>query len=88
VKIRDGKKEFNIDEGVLQALLKVGEYRYGARSMEAAISMSLLSGRNRFERSSLPPEAQLDLHITAAEFNQLLEHIPGSRKPHKLKAKK
>lgn len=68
----EGKQEFNIDKGVLRALLKVSEYRHGARSMEAIISTSLLTGRTRFERSCLPPTAQLDLHVPAGEFNDLL----------------
>jgi hypothetical protein len=67
------KEVINIDEGVLNALLYVSKYKYGVRSMEAAISMSLLSGRNRFERSSLPLGTQLNLHVDANEFLQRLK---------------
>ncbi|HEY0080222.1 MAG TPA: AAA family ATPase [Pyrinomonadaceae bacterium] len=80
-RVADGRKLFNLDEGVLRALLTVSEYRHGARSMEAVISMSILSGRNRFERSSLPPTAQLDLHVPAEEFNRLLWDDPASHAP-------
>jgi hypothetical protein len=41
----------NIDEGVLSALLTVPRYRHGARSIEAILAMSAVSGRNQFERS-------------------------------------
>ena len=83
----DGEvKEIKIDDGVLWAFLKIKEYRHGVRSMEAIISMSLLSGRPKFERSSLPPKAQLALHVNADEFLTLLKPtgvlvaspIPGS----------
>jgi hypothetical protein len=66
------KEGFSMDKGVIKALLEVSNYRYGARSMEAIISMSLLSGRNRFERSSLPSTAQLKLHVDADDFISLL----------------
>jgi hypothetical protein len=83
---KDGKEEFIIDEGVLRALLTVSEYKHGARSMEAVISMSILSGRNRFERSSLPPRAQLELHVPAEEFNWLLWNKPAGGRPQETQA--
>lgn len=57
-----------IDSGVLRALLQTGQYRHGARSLEAIVTMSRLSNKDAFERSCLPPEPQLDLHVDAAEF--------------------
>ena len=41
--------------------------------MEAVISMSALAGRQRFERSCLPVEAQLDLHVDGQEFLSLVQ---------------
>jgi hypothetical protein len=64
-----------IDPGVLRAFLRMRRFRHGARSMESIVSMSRLHGRNRFERSALPPEAQLDLHVDATEFLALV-HMP------------
>jgi hypothetical protein len=61
-------KTLAIDPGVLRALLKAEHYRHGARSMEAVILMSRLSGRTSFERSSLPSETQLELHTDASDF--------------------
>jgi len=57
-----------IDSGVLRAMLLTRIYRHGARSMEAIIATSQLAGKTRFERSSLPTEAQLDLHVDGQDF--------------------
>jgi hypothetical protein len=58
----------DIDDGVLRAFLLVGEYIHGARSMAAIVRMSALSGKPRFERSSLPARQQLGLHVDADLF--------------------
>lgn len=63
----------NIDPGVLRAFLETREFRHGARSMEAIIAMSRLTGRTAYERSSLPPETQLDLHVDARDFVALVQ---------------
>jgi len=67
----DGPR-LEIDEGVLRAFLLVGEYIHGARSMEAILEMSSLSGKPRFERSSLPARQQLAVHVDAEVFLQLV----------------
>jgi hypothetical protein len=72
---RDGKEVLSIDRGVLRAFLKIREYKHGVRSMEAIVAMSLLSGRRGFERSSLPAEAQLDLHVDGQEFLALAQQL-------------
>lgn len=64
-----------IDKGILHGLLGVSRFRHGARSMEALISSSTLAHANRFERSSLPPEALLDLHVAAEEFLALVNRL-------------
>ena len=61
-------KRLNVDSGVLRALLRVKEYKYGARSMESIVKMSALKGKTTFERSSLPAEPQLGLHVGADLF--------------------
>jgi len=65
----------NIDPGVLRAFLGVNQYKHGARSMEAIIGMSLLSGKTKYERSSLPSEIQLDLHVDGREFLALARRL-------------
>ncbi len=61
-----------IDPGVLRAFLKADGYTHGARSMEAIVDMSSLSGKSRFERAALPPANQLALHVDAARFLALV----------------
>ncbi len=65
----------NIDSGVLRALLHIPEYKHGVRSIESIISMSSLVGKAGFERSSLPPEAQLNLHVAGREFLSLAQQL-------------
>ncbi len=48
-----GKDLLNIDRGVLRALLKIGQYRHGARSIESLLAMSQLTGKTCF-RTFLP----------------------------------
>lgn len=75
------KKEtgkLNIDEGILRALLKTKEYKHGVRSIESVIAMSMTKNKKKFERSSLPSEAQLDLHVEADDFMSLVNEIDFS----------
>jgi hypothetical protein len=67
--------EVQIDEGVLRALLSVNRYHHGARSMESLLNMSQLSGKARFERSGLPPKAQLELHVDGQNFLALVHQL-------------
>lgn len=70
---KDGGLE--IDPGVLDAFLRIPKYRHGARSMESIIAMSLLGGKSRYERSSLPSEAQLELHVNGRTFLALANQL-------------
>jgi hypothetical protein len=72
---QDGKDVLNMDRGVLRAFLQTRRYRHGIRSMEAIVVTSQLSGKNTFQRSSLPPAAQLDLHVDGQEFLSLVQQI-------------
>jgi hypothetical protein len=66
-------ERLEIDPGVLRALLDIGSYVHGARSIESIIDMSALSQRRRFERSALPPHHQLGLHVDPGEFLALVD---------------
>lgn len=68
-------KVVDIDPGILRAFLNTRIYRHGARSMESIIGMSTLADRSAFERSSLPSEEQLDLHVDAGDFLALVRQI-------------
>jgi hypothetical protein len=72
---RAGQEIVNIDSGVLNAFLTTSRYKHGARSMETIMAMSQLAGKNCFERSCLPSEAQLDLHVDGLEFLALVQQI-------------
>jgi hypothetical protein len=65
------RKRFNVDPGVMAAFLRVPSFKYGVRSMEAIVKMSGLTGKNRYDRSSLPPEKQLDMHVDAKAFLEI-----------------
>jgi hypothetical protein len=72
-----GSARLEIDSGVLRAFLEVGSYRHGARSLETIVSMSVLHGKSRFERSALPAAEQLGAHVDAREFLALVErYVP------------
>jgi hypothetical protein len=76
---RDGKTIVDIDPGVLRALLHCTKFEHGARSMESIVATSRLAGLSTYERSSLPAEDQLNLHVDGAEFLALVEelHLEG-----------
>jgi len=76
--LKDDKEDKNllqIDEGVLRALLLTATYKHGARSMESILAMSKLDGKTRFDRSSLPTKAQLDLHVDGHNFLALVHQL-------------
>jgi hypothetical protein len=68
----DGSNRARIDRGVLRALLKVPCYKHGARSIEAIIEMSMLSGHECWEQAFLPPKEQLRLHVDEEMFSRLV----------------
>lgn len=70
----------DLDPGVVSAFLRVQRYKYGARSMEAIVSMSKLAGRSMFERSCLPTEAQLGIHVDPDAFLELVRRETSAKK--------
>lgn len=52
-----------VDDAVVRAFLRAPFYEYGARSLEAIVRMSSLSGARIFTASCLPNAAQLGLHV-------------------------
>lgn len=57
-----------VDSGLLRAILLVWNFRHGARSLEAIITMSKLQRATSFQPSALPPALLLELHVRAREF--------------------
>lgn len=56
-------KELQIEAEVLCAFLRTPKYEHGARSMEAIVMMSGLTGKKIYDTSSLPPDSQLAMHV-------------------------
>jgi hypothetical protein len=69
----DSDGRLRIDDGVLRAFLETREYHHGTRSLEAVMAMSRLGGQGSYERSCLPPEPQLKLHVDAEDFLALVQ---------------
>ncbi|HEU4723580.1 MAG TPA: hypothetical protein VFS59_19665 [Gemmatimonadaceae bacterium] len=74
----DGVRRPEIDPGILHALLLTREYRHGARSLSSIVATSVGPGRDRFERSDLASEPQLDLHVDAQDFLALVHSHAAS----------
>jgi hypothetical protein len=64
-----------IDDNLLDAFLETQTYWHGVRSMESIIAMSQISGKTRYERSCLPPIAQLNLHVAGWEFMSRVQKL-------------
>jgi hypothetical protein len=74
-RLQNGVKALSIDSGVLRAFLGTREFKHGVRSMESLVAMSPLSGKTSFERSSLPAEPQLEVHVDAQDFSARVQEI-------------
>ncbi len=71
----DENHKLRIDTGIMRAFLRVDSYRHGSRSMEAIVAMSRLGNATHFNRSYLPPEEQLRLHVDPHSFVALVHHL-------------
>ncbi len=65
-----------IDDGVLNAFLLVPRFKHGTRSMETIFKTSQLYGKDKYHRSDLPPESQMNLHVDGQQFYELLSQEP------------
>ena len=70
-----GVRRVDIDRGILRAFLETRRYKHGVRSIETILTMSMLAGQHSFERSNLPPENQLNLHVDGLEFLSLVQQM-------------
>ncbi len=53
-----------VNASVLRGFLRVHQYRHGARSLEAVLTMSRLAGKRFFAAADLPRPELLRLHVT------------------------
>ena len=63
----DNNGQARINDAIVYALLTVDRYRHGVRSMQAIVEMCAPI-YDRIEIASLPPRAQLNMHVDADEF--------------------
>jgi hypothetical protein len=56
----------------VRAMLTISKYKHGARSMEAIIKMCGMLPGGRITAASIPPHAQLNMHVDANEFLKLV----------------
>jgi hypothetical protein len=68
-------KRAEIDESVIDAFLFTEQYKHGIRSMESMVALSQLSNKVSFEKSFLPNETQLALHVNAIDFIAILQKM-------------
>jgi hypothetical protein len=61
-----------VDYAVLDAFMHVPSFKHGVRSMEAIIDMSRVGEVGSYQKSSLPTFAQLDMHVDARAFLDLV----------------
>ncbi|MDI1464723.1 hypothetical protein QEZ54_27510 [Catellatospora sp. KI3] len=62
------KDSFDVDDGVLAAFLTVARFEHGVRSMDAIIQMSTRGLERALNRSSLPSQEQINLHVNGRLF--------------------
>jgi hypothetical protein len=67
------KGQMAVSAPVVQAFLRVGKYKHGARSLESIIAMSDLVRAPFFGEAALPPDHLLDLHVNAEAFRKLMK---------------
>jgi RyR domain len=65
--------DMDIDSGMLSALLEIGKYEHGARSLETIMKLTTGAGLPGIRRSALPPEDQLSMHVDYDEFMELVD---------------
>ncbi|MFZ2096978.1 MAG: hypothetical protein WAV05_10105, partial [Anaerolineales bacterium] len=65
-----------IDDGVLNAFLLIPKFKHGTRSIETILKTSQLSGKEKFHRSDLPPESQMNLHVDGQQFFEFITQEP------------
>ena len=68
-------EKLGIDEGLLHALLHVGLYTHGARSLSKTLEPFRAARPGFLHRSLIPPQGQLALHTDGAEFMKLCRSI-------------
>jgi len=73
VALRLENRKLDIDAGLLNALLKIGKYRNGARSMVNLLTYMSSRGDGTIRRADLPPDDILELYVDSSrQFHELI----------------
>ena len=65
-----------VDRGIVRAFLETSRFEHGARSIDSIVAMSNLAGKSEYQRASLPPRSQLNLHVDDRQFMALVQMHP------------
>ncbi len=65
-------EHLDIDPDLLDALLLVGKYQHGARSVEKLVEGLRRNGGNSLRQSWLPPQFQRQMNVDVADFDKYL----------------
>jgi hypothetical protein len=68
-----GSEVVDFDPHLLHALLRVGQYRHGARSLEKLMGLLRSPDPREVRRSNLPRPAQLAMHVDVTDFTRLMQ---------------
>jgi hypothetical protein len=71
-KVYGDEAVLSIDSGLLNAFLKIKEYKHGARSLETIIKLTI-GKKGALMRSNLPPREQMALHVDYECFMKLIQ---------------
>ncbi|HBG18337.1 MAG TPA: hypothetical protein DDY32_03430 [Desulfobulbaceae bacterium] len=71
-KVYGDKAVLRIDSGLLNAFLKIKEYKHGARSLETIVKLTI-GKKGGLMRSNLPPREQMALHVDYDCFMRLIQ---------------
>ena len=73
-KKRQDRQRLSMDPGLLAALLEVGHYTHGARSMEKIVSAVKLGANRGFHRSALPTDEVLEMNVReSSRFAEIMD---------------
>jgi hypothetical protein len=72
-------ERLDIDSDLLDALLTVGRFAHGARSLEKLVAPLKSAPGRPIRRSSLPPAARVAMHVNPEDFNKILNRNTGYR---------
>jgi hypothetical protein len=79
-KIENEPIKNNVSSAIVTAMLKVSSFKHGSRSMRAIINMcdNDDTAQNTLFVAAIPPVSQLNMHVDAKEFIELLEDAKKS----------